>query len=202
MKSVIAMKVSSTHGSCRLPLCAHNDWYSTNGSRCASSRGCCKPSARKSPAIAGPTLGSCSKVSHSCGRAALRGLTRGPKFIAGIGAQAAEGTIVVEGAPNAASSAYKHADKLFRAAHGQEADFFASMAYDHLMGVALAIQAAKGDSSGEAIKANLRKVTNPPGKIVGTWAEAAPPWRATMPMPRPIAALQIPTRRLVVARSI
>ena len=96
------------------------------------------------------------------------------KFIAGIGAQAAEGTIVVEGAPNAASSAYKHADKLFRAAHGQEADFFASMAYDHLMGVALAIQAAKGDSSGEAIKANLRKVTNPPGKIVGTWAEAAP----------------------------
>jgi branched-chain amino acid transport system substrate-binding protein len=96
------------------------------------------------------------------------------KFIAGIGAQAAEGTIVVEGAPNAASSAYKHADKLFRAAHGQEADFFAGMAYDHLMGVALAILAARGDTSGEAIKANLRKVTNPPGKVVGTWAEAAP----------------------------
>ena len=96
------------------------------------------------------------------------------KFIAGIGAQAAEGTIVVEGAPNAASSAYKHADKLFRAAHGQEADFFAGMAYDHLMGVALAILAARGDSSGEAIKASLRKVTNPPGKVVGTWAEAAP----------------------------
>jgi branched-chain amino acid transport system substrate-binding protein len=96
------------------------------------------------------------------------------KFIAGIGAQAAEGTIVVEGAPNAASSAYKHADKLFRAAHGQEADFFAGMAYDHLMGVALAIQAAKGDSSGEAIKTHLRKVTNPPGKVVGTWAEAMP----------------------------
>ena len=96
------------------------------------------------------------------------------KFIAGIGGQAAEGTIVVEGAPNAASSAYKHADKLFRAAHGQEADFFAGMAYDHLMGVALAIQAAKGDSSGEAIKTHLRRVTNPPGKVVGTWAEAMP----------------------------
>jgi len=100
------------------------------------------------------------------------------KFIAGIGGQAAEGTIVVEGAPNAASSAYKHADKLFRAAHNQEADFFASMAYDHLMGVALAILAARGDSSGDAIKANLRKVTNPPGKVVGTWAEAAPLVRA------------------------
>lgn len=96
------------------------------------------------------------------------------KFIAGIGAQAAEGTIVVEGAPNAASSAYKHADKLYRAAHNQEADFFAAMAYDHLMGVALAVQAAKGDSSGAAIKAHLRKVTNPPGKVVGAWAEAAP----------------------------
>lgn len=100
------------------------------------------------------------------------------KFIAGIGAQTAEGIVVVEGAPNAASSAYKHADQLFRKVHNQEADFFAAMAYDHLMGVALAIQAAKGDSSGEAIKANLRKVTNPPGKVVGTWAEAAPLVRA------------------------
>lgn len=96
------------------------------------------------------------------------------KFIAGIGAQAAEGTIVVEGAPNIASSAYKHANELYKAAHKEEADFFVAMGYDHLMGVALAILAAKGDSSGQAIKTNLRKVTNPPGKIVGTWGDASP----------------------------
>jgi branched-chain amino acid transport system substrate-binding protein len=96
------------------------------------------------------------------------------KFIAGIGAPAAEGIIVVEGAPNLQSGAYRNADKLYRAAHGEEADFFVSMGYDHLMVVALSILAAKGDASGDAIKANLRKVTNPPGKVVGTWAEAEP----------------------------
>ena len=72
------------------------------------------------------------------------------------------------------SSAYKNADKLFRAAHKEEADFFASMAYDHLMVVALSVLAAKGDTSGDAIKGNIRKITNPPGKVVGSWAEASP----------------------------
>jgi branched-chain amino acid transport system substrate-binding protein len=95
-------------------------------------------------------------------------------FIKGIGPQASEGIIVVEGAPNLASSAYKNANKLYTTAHKEEADFFVSMGYDHLMAVALAILAAKGDSSGNAIKGNLRRVTNPPGKVVGTWAEAAP----------------------------
>jgi branched-chain amino acid transport system substrate-binding protein len=95
-------------------------------------------------------------------------------FIKGIGPQASEGIVVVEGAPNTASSAYQNANKLYKAAHGEDADFFVAMGYDHLMAVALAILAAKGDSSGDAIKANLRKVTNAPGKVVGTWAEAAP----------------------------
>jgi branched-chain amino acid transport system substrate-binding protein len=96
------------------------------------------------------------------------------KFVAGIGAQAAEGIIVVEGAPNTASSAYEHANRLYQTAHKEEADFFVAMGYDHLMAVALAVLAAKGDASGDAIKGNLRRVTNPPGKVVGTWKEAAP----------------------------
>jgi len=100
------------------------------------------------------------------------------KFIQGIGAQAAEGIVVVEGAPNLGSTAYKNADKLFRAAHHQDADFFAAMAYDHLMVVSLSVLAAKGDTTGDAIKGQIRKVSNPPGKVVGTWAEAAPLIRA------------------------
>jgi branched-chain amino acid transport system substrate-binding protein len=100
------------------------------------------------------------------------------KFVAGIGAQAAEGIVVVEGAPNSNSSAFKNADKLYRAAHGQEADFFAAMAYDHLMVVALSVLAGKGDTAGDVIKTQIRKVSNPPGKVVGTWAEAAPAIRA------------------------
>jgi branched-chain amino acid transport system substrate-binding protein len=100
------------------------------------------------------------------------------KFIQGIGQQAAEGIIVVEGAPNLNSSAYKNADKLFRGAHSEAADFFASMAYDHLMILALAALAGKGDTAGDALKANIRKISNPPGKVVGSWADAAGPIRA------------------------
>jgi branched-chain amino acid transport system substrate-binding protein len=95
------------------------------------------------------------------------------KFIQGIGAQASEGIVVVEGAPNLQSSAYKNADKLFRAAHNQEADFFAAMAYDHLMVVALAVLAGNGNTAGDSIKGNIRKISNPPGKVVGSWADAA-----------------------------
>ncbi|MGH7413268.1 MAG: ABC transporter substrate-binding protein [Candidatus Rokuibacteriota bacterium] len=100
------------------------------------------------------------------------------KFVQGIGTQAAEGIIVVEGAPNLGSSAYKNADKLFRGAHREEADFFASMAYDHLMVIALSVLAGKGATTGDAIKASIRKISNPPGKVVGGWADAAAPVRA------------------------
>lgn len=95
------------------------------------------------------------------------------KFIQGIGAQASEGIVVVEGAPNLQSSAYKNADKLYRAAHNQEADFFAAMAYDHLMVVALSVLAGNGNTAGDSIKANIRKISNPPGKVVGSWADAS-----------------------------
>jgi branched-chain amino acid transport system substrate-binding protein len=95
------------------------------------------------------------------------------KFIQGIGAAASEGIVVVEGAPNLQSSAYKNADKLYRAAHNQEADFFAAMAYDHLMVIALSVLAGNGNTAGDSIKANIRKISNPPGKVVGSWADAA-----------------------------
>jgi branched-chain amino acid transport system substrate-binding protein len=95
------------------------------------------------------------------------------KFIQGIGAAASEGIVVVEGAPNLQSSAYKNADKLYRAAHNQEADFFAGMAYDHLMVIALSVLAGNGNTAGDSIKANIRKISNPPGKVVGSWADAA-----------------------------
>ena len=51
----------------------------------------------------------------------------------------------------------------------------ARLAYDHLMVLALAALAAKGDTAGDALKANIRKVSNPPGKVVGSWADAAGP---------------------------
>ena len=106
------------------------------------------------------------------------GFAFSPQFISAIGAPAAEGTIVVEAVPRSASSAYKHADDLYRKATGQEPDIFVSYAYDHFLSMSLAILAAKGEASGDAIKTHIRRVTNPPGKVVGTWAEAAPAVRA------------------------
>ena len=106
------------------------------------------------------------------------GFAFNPQFIQAIGAPAAEGIIVVEAAPRQDSSAYKNAQKLYKAATGQDADIFVSMAYDHLMVLAMSVLAAKGDTAGDAIKAQIRKVANPPGKVVGTWAEAAPPIKA------------------------
>jgi branched-chain amino acid transport system substrate-binding protein len=96
------------------------------------------------------------------------------QFIQAIGAAAAEGVIVVEAVPRQESAAFKHANELYRKATGQEPDIFVAYAYDHFMTMALAILAAKGETSGDAIKAQIRKVTNPPGQVVGTWAEAAP----------------------------
>jgi branched-chain amino acid transport system substrate-binding protein len=106
------------------------------------------------------------------------GFAFSPQFISAIGPQAAEGTIVVEAVPRQASSAYRHAEALYRKAAGQEPDIFVAYAYDHFMTMSLAILAAKGETSGDAIKAQIRRVTNPPGKVVGTWAEAAPAMRA------------------------
>jgi branched-chain amino acid transport system substrate-binding protein len=96
----------------------------------------------------------------------------GPDFVAAIGADAAASSVlVVDPLPNTASSAFAEATKLNG---GTAPDLFGDMAYDHLMILACAIQAANGDTSGEAIKAKIRQVANPPGKVVGTWAEALP----------------------------
>lgn len=106
------------------------------------------------------------------------GFAFSPQFITAVGPQAAEGIIVVEAAPNTASAAHKHADKLYRSPTGLEVEIFAASAYDHLLITALCILAARGSTSGDALKGQIRKLCTPPGKIVGTWTEAAPAIRA------------------------
>ena len=104
----------------------------------------------------------------------LGGMWMGPgfafdrAFIEGVGARVAEGMVVIEGVPNQRSTAFRRLREVLR----REPDLFAAMAWDQLMVVALAVYAAQGDSSGDAIKRNLRRVANPPGTIVGTWREA------------------------------
>jgi branched-chain amino acid transport system substrate-binding protein len=94
------------------------------------------------------------------------------QFISSIGQQAAEGIIVVEASPTLGSPAHANLVKLYKAATGQEPEFFAAQAYDALMVLALAMLAARS-SEGVPVRDSIRKVSNPPGKAVGAWAEAA-----------------------------
>jgi branched-chain amino acid transport system substrate-binding protein len=95
-----------------------------------------------------------------------------PEFVTAVGVEAAQSCLTVDPIPNSQGSAFADADKLFRAATGKPADLFVAMAYDHLMLISLAIFAGNGDSSGDGIKMRMRTISNPPGKVVGTWAEA------------------------------
>jgi branched-chain amino acid transport system substrate-binding protein len=101
------------------------------------------------------------------------GFAFSPQFITAIGPQAAEGIIVVEAAPSAGSAAFRHAERLYKPATGLEVEIFAASAYDHVMVLALAILAAKGETAGDAVKAQVRRVATPPGKVVGSVAEGA-----------------------------
>src|SRR3982751_5010495 len=65
MKSVAAMKVSSTHGSWRWPVASQRRRYSAYASWPRRSRGRSMPIRRRSAASDGPMLGNCSRRSHS-----------------------------------------------------------------------------------------------------------------------------------------
>jgi branched-chain amino acid transport system substrate-binding protein len=106
------------------------------------------------------------------------GFAFSPQFIGAVGAQAAEGIIVVEAAPSLGTAAYQHAERLYRPATGLEVEIFAASAYDHLLITALAVLAARGETGGDALRGQIRRLCTPPGKVVGTWADAAGPVRA------------------------
>jgi branched-chain amino acid transport system substrate-binding protein len=95
------------------------------------------------------------------------------QFIGSIGQQAAEGIIVVEAVPTLGSAAFQHLTKVYKAATGQEPEFFAAQAYDAFTVLSLALLAARS-TDGVAVRDKIRVVSNPPGKTVGTFAEAAP----------------------------
>src|SRR4051794_31911418 len=62
MKRTAAINVSSTHGSCRMPVCTQRRSYISYGSRPASWAGASKPSSRRSLAISRPMFGMSSSL--------------------------------------------------------------------------------------------------------------------------------------------
>jgi branched-chain amino acid transport system substrate-binding protein len=102
------------------------------------------------------------------------GFAFSPQFIATLGAEATNGSLIIDAVPKTGGTAFKHAEELYRKAANKAPDLFVAMAYDHMMLAAMSILASKVTPSGETMKAALRNVSNPPGRAVGTWAEAAP----------------------------
>jgi branched-chain amino acid transport system substrate-binding protein len=98
----------------------------------------------------------------------------GPEFVHAVGAEPATACISIDPALNVDSPAYKHATALLTKAGVSAVDLFGYHAYDQLTIFLLAILAAKGDTKGDAITANIRRVADPPGDKVGTWAAAMP----------------------------
>jgi ABC-type branched-subunit amino acid transport system substrate-binding protein len=98
----------------------------------------------------------------------------GPEFVKAVGAEPASACISIDPAMNNGSPAYEHATALIENAGVKSVDLFGYHAYDQLMVFLLAIAAARGDTSGDAIKTHIRLVADPPGAMVGTWTAALP----------------------------
>jgi branched-chain amino acid transport system substrate-binding protein len=98
------------------------------------------------------------------GRLMLPGFAANPRFISNVGAEAAEGILVVEAAPAPDSPAFKAFQKLMAK---QDLFLYSSQTFDQLILVCLAMQAA-GEATGDGIRRTMRRVANPPGTIVSS----------------------------------
>ncbi|SLN64352.1 ABC transporter substrate-binding protein [Oceanibacterium hippocampi] len=96
-----------------------------------------------------------------------------PKLSESLGAEAVEGLMAVDYVSSLDSSAYAHFSKRYQDEMGSDVgeNFYASCAYDMVQCTALAIEAAGPGADNTKIAANLRKVSNPGGKVVSGFAE-------------------------------
>ena len=96
-----------------------------------------------------------------------------PKLAETLGNEATEGLMAVDYVSALDSSAYAHFSQRYKEVTGSEVgeNFYASCAYDMVQCTALAIEAAGAGADNFGIVGALRKVSNPPGQAVGSFAE-------------------------------
>jgi len=97
----------------------------------------------------------------------------GDKLVESLGANVVEGVITVgAGTPENSPSA-KASDELYRKIMGApvSSNFYSTMCFDMVNVLALAMQAAGANPTPASIAANIRKVVNPPGQVVFSFAE-------------------------------
>lgn len=101
------------------------------------------------------------------GQLLLPGFAVNPKFISNVGAEAAQGILVVEAAPAPESKAFQQ----FKKVMGKDDLFlYSSQTYDQLALVCLAMQAS-GEPTGDGIRKSMRRIANPPGTQVSSAVE-------------------------------
>lgn len=103
----------------------------------------------------------------------LAGQAAGPDLVKAIGVEASEGLLVVNSITNEGSTAFSQYDSAYRKVMNQPgiANIYAAMAWDMVVVLALAMEAAGPNSNPAAISAKIREIANPPGKQVSSFAE-------------------------------
>ncbi len=103
----------------------------------------------------------------------IPGWAANPDLVKALGAEVCEGIISVDTVSNEKSPAYAHFDAAYTKASGKPAstNVYAAMAYDMVVSLGLAMEAAGPGAGIAQINAKLRDVANPPGTAVGTFAE-------------------------------
>lgn len=103
----------------------------------------------------------------------IPGWAANPDLVKALGAEACEGLISVDTVSNESGAAFRHFDAAYTKAMGRGAatNVYAPMAYDSLIVLALAMEAAGPNATVAQINAKIRDIANPPGTPVSTFAE-------------------------------
>lgn len=104
----------------------------------------------------------------------IPGWAANPELVKALGPELCEGLISVDTVSNEKSASYAHFDAAFQKATGKPAasNIYAAMAYDMVIALALAIEAAGPNATVAQVNAKLREVSNAPGTPVYKFAEA------------------------------
>ena len=103
----------------------------------------------------------------------IPGWAANPKLVENVGAEPLAGVFAVDMVPNTEGEAFARFDEAYKAKTGQPAadNVYATMTYDMVITLALAIQHAGAEAGNLEIIQSIRPVANPEGEAVSSFAE-------------------------------
>ena len=103
----------------------------------------------------------------------LPGWAANPDLVKALGNEVVEGVISVDSVSNENAASYKALDAAYQKAMGKpvSTNVYASMCYDMVMCIALAMEAAGANATVAQVNGKIREVANPDGAMVYSFAE-------------------------------